>query len=145
VKEVPLVGNQHVALVDDDDYERVAAHRWHYTDGYATNSKVGYMHCLIMRPPEGYIVHHKNRNRLDNRKSELEVLTHKEHGQRHARDPKNRRPRKPKPKREALSVRLYPEHWEQLRELADRNFRPLNSEIQIAIEEYLTANGITQK
>lgn len=42
-----------------------------------------------------------------------------------------------KRQREPLSVRLYPEQWEELRQWADQHLRPLNSEVQAAVEKHL--------
>jgi hypothetical protein len=37
-----------------------------------------YMHVFIMEPPHGFEVHHKYHNTLDNRRSQLEIVTHQE-------------------------------------------------------------------
>jgi hypothetical protein len=71
-----------VALVDDEDYERLAQHRWYATTGpYAARKKDGkviYMHReilgLVGRSSRVY-ADHKNRNTLDNRRSNLRMCT----------------------------------------------------------------------
>ena len=41
------------------------------------------LHRLIMRSPEGMDVHHRNENKLDNRRENLEVIKEEIHKQRH--------------------------------------------------------------
>lgn len=80
-----------VALVDLEDVELVSAHKWYMRNGYAVTayhvpgSKKGesgrtanvYMHRLLMGPPPeaGLHVDHVNRDRLDNRRSNLRWVT----------------------------------------------------------------------
>jgi len=76
-KEVAL-SNGMVALVDDEDYERVAAIRWHASSRkgctYARANKPPItMHRLILGPPPGIPVDHANGNGLDNRRENLRV------------------------------------------------------------------------
>lgn len=63
------------ALVDEDDYERVAAQSWCVSGGYAT-SRAGFMHWFVMGgvPPRGFVTDHRNRDRFDNRRSNLRVV-----------------------------------------------------------------------
>lgn len=78
-----------VALVDDADFERLAVAKWCVTtNGYAISSSAPdgrggkrhtTMHRLLMGSPEGMVVHHKNGDTLDNRRDNLEILTHSEH------------------------------------------------------------------
>lgn len=81
-----------VALVDDDDYERVSQFKWHYNkNGYAIrNMRIAtnvytavYMHRFIRGLEKGdkRLVDHKNGNGLDNRKSNLRVCTKTENQQ----------------------------------------------------------------
>ena len=79
---IPLTRGQ-VALVDEGDAEWVAQQRWHADfEGYAATSTWDgqrhklRLHVAIMRPPEGHEVDHINRNRLDNRRSNLRLATH---------------------------------------------------------------------
>lgn len=68
------------AIIDVDDVDKVNGKRW--TDnghGYVRTFKGTtpvYLHRLIMDAPDGYDVDHVNRNRLDNRRSNLRVVSH---------------------------------------------------------------------
>jgi hypothetical protein len=73
------------AIVDDDDYERLKQYRWHYVDGYARRSegrrKFIAMHHDILPREAGLETDHINRNRLDNRKENLRVVTRRGNAQ----------------------------------------------------------------
>lgn len=85
MKEIPLTRGK-VALVDDEDYERIAKHKW-YADsrGYAKRTDTGtkenryrkllLMHREIMNPPKDMHIDHINGNTGDNRKENLRVCT----------------------------------------------------------------------
>lgn len=78
----------HTILADDADFDLL----WNYTwwasgssgrlyacahvpgSGTATKQRIK-MHRLLMSPPAGLIVHHKNNNGLDNRRSNLQVTS----------------------------------------------------------------------
>lgn len=71
-----------IIFVDKEDYELLKNYTWWMSErGYAytkINRQSIYMHKLIMNHvtyPKS-IVDHKNRNRFDNRKSNLRVATH---------------------------------------------------------------------
>lgn len=76
--------NGEIALVDTEDFKRVSRIRWsHHTKGYAfatINGKSVMLHNFILRRPASrfIVVDHKNRDRLDNRKANLEVKTQAE-------------------------------------------------------------------
>lgn len=74
-----------VALVDDVDFPQVSKFTWQYNrqKGYAQRQKVKdgritsvSMHTEIMGTPKGMVTDHINRNKLDNRRSNLRICTH---------------------------------------------------------------------
>lgn len=70
-------------IVDPDTFERFGHLTWYLSDtGYAVrrNSRSGTvrLHRLVANTPEGMVTDHKNHNRLDNRLSNLRVVSHKE-------------------------------------------------------------------
>lgn len=81
-------------IIDIDDVEKATQYKWHlnktkrYVSAINTkaiiekfNKKVLMLHQLIMcdhEIPKGYEIDHINNNRLDNRKSNLRIVTHKE-------------------------------------------------------------------
>jgi len=88
---IPL-GKAIYAIIDSNDFNEIAKYRWFLkpskTTSYATrkftiNSKTFYvkMHRQITKCPDDKVVHHINHNPLDNRKSNLLVVTAKEHDQ----------------------------------------------------------------
>jgi hypothetical protein len=93
MKEIPLTQGQ-VALVDDEDFELVSAHKWyalwdpHTKSFYAvthlrkpTGKQTGlYMHRLIMDAKKGEQVDHIHHQTLDNRRSELRLCTPSQNG-----------------------------------------------------------------
>jgi hypothetical protein len=96
MKEI-LLSCGKVALIDDDDYERISQYKWHYNkNGYAIrNMRIDtnvytavYMHRFICGLERGdkRLVDHKNGNGLDNRKNNLRVCSKTENQQ-------NQRPR----------------------------------------------------
>jgi hypothetical protein len=80
-----------IAVVDDQDYERVMKHKWsavkfRESNGFYAMTNVPdprfpgktttlSMHVFIMQPPENMMVDHIHGNTLDNRRSQLRVCT----------------------------------------------------------------------
>lgn len=74
-KEIPLTQGK-VALVDDEDYEWLNEYNWHFEGRYAASRDKDrnklYMHKAVLKDIEkGNVVDHINRDKLDNRKSNL--------------------------------------------------------------------------
>lgn len=94
---VPL-GLKRYALVDEADYLLVSRFRWHKSRaGYAATrassgryGRVLLLHRLILPVPAGLLTDHVNRNKLDNRRTNLRVATHAQNGY-NARKPSNSR------------------------------------------------------
>jgi hypothetical protein len=85
--EVPLTQGK-VALIDDEDAERVLAYKWSaWWDSRSKQWRVGrttvsngrkimvYLHRFILSAPSGLQVDHKNMDSLDNRRSNLRLAT----------------------------------------------------------------------
>ena len=73
----------HQVLVDAEDYPVLSRLNWYVSDtGYAvTDSPVKHikMHKLLIGPiPPRTVIDHINRNKLDNRKRNLRIVSHKE-------------------------------------------------------------------
>jgi len=77
-KSIPLSRGK-FAIVDDADYEWLSQYKWHFaTVGYAAsiiNGKSVYMHRLLLTPPAKHYVDHIDRNRLNNARSNLRIVT----------------------------------------------------------------------
>lgn len=84
MKMIPLTQGKQ-AIVDDADYEYISQWNWvaqnTYSGFYAGRIEDGrsvLMHRVITNAPAGMDVDHKNSNRLDNRRTNLRVCTHRE-------------------------------------------------------------------
>jgi hypothetical protein len=94
MKEIPLTRG-YAALVDDEDFDRVVAHKWHAlvntrADGsvrvYGQRSvrnpggdrTAQMLHRFIMSAPDGVQVDHINGNPLDNRRANMRDCTNAE-------------------------------------------------------------------
>lgn len=82
MKQIPLTKGQ-FAIVDDDDFERVSALKWHIINNqYAgretsrsNGKKMVYLHRFIMNTPDGMHTDHINHNKLDCRKENLRICS----------------------------------------------------------------------
>lgn len=82
MKEIPLT-NGDISFVDDEDFDRIAAHNWYSLGrGKYARTRIGsrfvLMHRMIIEAAEAEVVDHINGNRLDNRKGNLRICTHKQ-------------------------------------------------------------------
>lgn len=67
-------------VVNSCDLDYVLSHRWHLNGhGYAVDEHGITMHRALMFPPDCMDIHHINGNKLDNRRSNLLMLTRSEH------------------------------------------------------------------
>lgn len=83
MRKIPLTQNN-LALVDDDDYEKISEYKWRNHNGYAARTTPRsaevrttiLMHREILGDiPEGMDVDHINGNKSDNRRSNLRIVT----------------------------------------------------------------------
>jgi len=67
-------------LIDSEDFDRVSQFKWYFNSGYAVHgaTKRILLHRFIVNPPTGYEVDHINGDKLDNRKENLRLCSHKE-------------------------------------------------------------------
>lgn len=83
MKEIPLTRGA-VALVDDEDFERVNQHSWSLMNNGAAQARIGkirvLMHRFIMEAEPGQYIDHINRNRIDNRRCNLRFATLSQNG-----------------------------------------------------------------
>lgn len=76
MKNIKLINNKGIALVNDEDFDYLNQWSWHLSKKmYAANKSRIYMHRLIMETPKGYVTDHINRNTLDNRRVNLRIIT----------------------------------------------------------------------
>lgn len=79
-KLIPL-GKGVVSKVDNEDFEKYGHMNWGITDsGYAQHHTLGMLHRLILKVEAPLEVDHKNRDRLDNRRSNLRPATSSQQG-----------------------------------------------------------------
>ena len=81
-------GNGKFALVDNSDYEYLNQFKWHISSpGYPTRgiwssqrkqNKLVNMHRELIKSEKGFEIDHINGDKLDNRRSNLRIVTHKQ-------------------------------------------------------------------
>lgn len=75
-------GTWHDVLIDDEDMHLFDVKGWNVVVRgggglYVYNATIGlYLHRAIMKPSEGFVVDHIDGSTLDNRRSNLRVVTH---------------------------------------------------------------------
>jgi len=79
MKQIPLTNSHRVALVDDEDYERVRRYNWNlHPQGYAqawVGTRTVKLHQFLMGYRPGYTIDHENRDGLDCRRLNLRWAT----------------------------------------------------------------------
>lgn len=78
MREIPLTQGK-IAVVDNADYARVAAFKWHFNTGRAVRRDGDgsiLMHRFILNPPSWMCVDHINNDKLDNRRANLRLASH---------------------------------------------------------------------
>lgn len=79
-------------LFDKEDYDKVKQYHWYKeATGYirASNKERIFLHRLIMGSPDNMFIDHKNHNLLDNRKSNLRIVTNSQNQMNKAIVPNN--------------------------------------------------------
>ena len=78
MKRIKLTKGKY-ALVDDEDFEVLSKHKWHFDGMYArrhdypTGERIR-LHRAILEPKFNEEIDHINRNKLDNRRSNLRIV-----------------------------------------------------------------------
>lgn len=92
MKEIVLY-NGMIAFVDEKDWDFVSQHKWYHEKGKITHyavrkakkedGRIQYiaMHIDLLGKKEGYCIDHVNGNGLDNRRSNLRHVTHRQNMQ----------------------------------------------------------------
>lgn len=96
--KITFTNSDKICLIDKEDWDLIKNHKWSVAHSYSAHKEIFYaitayydnetkksimMHRLILQPPKGLIVDHINHDGLDNRRSNLEVVTYSENFKRH--------------------------------------------------------------
>jgi len=125
-----------VALIDDEDLEKVTQHNWNlerarkglcYYAVSALNGRKLCMHRLIIEAPDGKDVHHINHNGLDNRKANLLICTRTD-------NVRNKRPSQHSSKYKGVSWCKRVSRWQAKIQLEEKHYHLgyFNSEMRAA-------------
>lgn len=90
MKEIPLTKG-YVALIDDDDYERVSVYKWHAAEHRRGGKLYVYamrkgrpnvigLHTFIMAAEKGILVDHKDHDGLNCQKANMRLATVSQNG-----------------------------------------------------------------
>lgn len=142
MREIPLVPGG-VALIDDDDYERLVQHRWYRHPSPSTayaktfiqrdgERRSTSMHRLIISAAPGMEVDHIDRNGLNNQKENLRVVTP---AQNHMNTPGRRTWRGKEPTSRYKGVHLSDGRWRAMIQVGRRmkHIGMFGDEIQAAM------------
>lgn len=90
VRVIPLrsrKGETHYVFCSEEDYEFLNQFPWHFNHGYARNKRLGCMHRIIaekMGLDLSKEIDHRDRNKLNNLRSNLRIATHQENMRNHS-------------------------------------------------------------
>jgi len=81
MQEIILTQNK-VALIDDEDYEKIASYNWYADWGswtcYAKTDQLEgrpRMHVVLLTPAKGFYVNHIDGNGLNNQRNNIEIVS----------------------------------------------------------------------
>lgn len=89
-KTIPLTNSDKIAIVSAEDYEQVSQHRWFLkksSNGWyvvrtvrlGKKFKTIRLHRFVMQAKDGYDIHHRNSDKLDCSRPNLEPIRHTAH------------------------------------------------------------------
>jgi len=115
-RQIPLTRNL-FALIDPEDYEWLSEYTWHakcsegrYYAGTVIDGEPVSMHRLIMDPPPGMWVDHKNNSTLDNHRSNLRLVTRAQNRY-NTRPSRKVRPNGKRKSSQYIGVSRYGDRW----------------------------------